>query len=199
MTLHVRAMTEDEVETVGRWAQSRTEAARTVERARIIWLSRHGRHVPAIAQELHITERTVRLWLKRFNDHGLDGLEDRPRSGAPPTYTPEEVGLVIATSLTDPQTLSQPFGCWTLDRLVAYLSEEKALPIKRSRISEILIAEGLRWRTQETWFGERAAAPRPSEEAPPGESLVSPPDGADATTPGDRPLDAAFAQKRGPS
>ena len=27
--------------------------------------------------------------------------------------------------------------------------------MKRSRISEILVEEGLRWRKQETWFGER--------------------------------------------
>ena len=64
-------------------------------------------------------------------------------------------GAVIAAALSDPQDLGQPFGSWTLDRLVAYLSEQKALPIKRSRISELLVAEGLRWRQQETWFGER--------------------------------------------
>jgi transposase len=51
--------------------------------------------------------------------------------------------------------LGLPFGCWTLDRLEAYLNETKGLPIKRSRIGEILVAEGLRWRQQETWFGER--------------------------------------------
>jgi hypothetical protein len=27
--------------------------------------------------------------------------------------------------------------------------------MKRSRISEILLAEGLRWRQEETWFGAR--------------------------------------------
>ena len=27
--------------------------------------------------------------------------------------------------------------------------------MKRSRIGEILLDEGLRWRKQETWFGER--------------------------------------------
>jgi transposase len=154
--------------------------------------------VPAIARDLHLGQDTVRLWLKRFNAEGLAGLADRPRSGAPPTYTPDEVGLVIATSLTEPQAVGRPFGCWTLDRLVAYLTEEKTLPIKRSRVSEILIAEGLRWRTQETWFGDRAAAPRPPEEAP-GEATASPGDGADAPAPGERPLDTAFAQKRGPS
>lgn len=27
--------------------------------------------------------------------------------------------------------------------------------MKRSRIGEVLVAEGLRWRKQEAWFGER--------------------------------------------
>jgi transposase len=57
--------------------------------------------------------------------------------------------------LTDPQTLGQPFASWTLDRLETYLNEEKGIPIKRSRIDDLLIEEGLRWREQESWFGER--------------------------------------------
>ena len=62
---------------------------------------------------------------------------------------------MIATALTDPKRLDLPFGSWTLDRLAAYLSEHKGIAIKRSRIDEILLAEGLRWRKHETWFGER--------------------------------------------
>ncbi len=65
------------------------------------------------------------------------------------------MGEVIAAALTNPQSLGLPYGCWTLDRLEAYLNEQKDIPIKRSRIGEILLAEGLRWRRQETWFGER--------------------------------------------
>ena len=57
--------------------------------------------------------------------------------------------------MTNPKTLGLPFGCWTLDRLQAYLNEQKTIPIKRSRIDELLQAEGLQWRHQETWFGER--------------------------------------------
>lgn len=60
-------------------------------------------------------------------------------------------------SLTDPQTLGLPFASWTLDRLVASLSEEKGIARKRSRLGELLHDEGLRWRTQERWFGERPA------------------------------------------
>jgi transposase len=153
--LTLRSLTAEETRAIDRLAHSRTAPARAVERARIIWYARAGARVPALARTLGLCEATVRLWLKRFNAHGPDGLADAPRAGRPPTYTPEEVGEVIAASLTDPADLGQPFGSWTLDRLAAYLHETKGLSISRSRIGEILQAEGLRWRTQETWFGER--------------------------------------------
>lgn len=156
MALKVRTLTNEEQQAMERLAHSRTASAREVERARIVWHASQGKRVPAVAALLGISQPTVRLWLKRFNAGGLDALQDRPRSGAPPTYGPEVVSEVIATSLTDPRTLGLPFACWTMERLAAYLNEHKGIPIKRSRISDLLIAEGLRWRTQETWFGERA-------------------------------------------
>ena len=155
MALQVRELTAEEHEHIRRVAHSRTDPARTVERARIIWLARQGRRVPAIATELRLTEATVRRWLKRFNASGWAGLQDQPRAGRPPTYTPDEVGAVLVASLTDPQRLDLPFAAWTLDRLAAYVQEAKGIAMKRSRIDELLRAEGLRWRNQETWFGER--------------------------------------------
>jgi transposase len=114
-----------------------------------------GKRVPAMAQALALTETTVRTWLKRCNEAGLDGWQDRPRAGRPVTYRPAQVAEVIATALTDPRQLHQPFACWTLDRLVTYLNEAKQMALQRSRIDEVLIAAGLRWRTHETWFGAR--------------------------------------------
>jgi transposase len=153
--LTLRPLTGEETRAVDRLAHSRTEPARAVERGRIVWHARGGARVPAIARALGLCEATVRLWLTRFNAHGVDGLADAPRAGRPPTYSPEEVGEVLAASLTKPDDLGLPFGSWTLDRLTAYLHETKGLAIGRSRIGEILQAEGLRWRTQEAWFGER--------------------------------------------
>ena len=155
MALRVRLMTTEELMTIERRARSRTEPARRVERAKMIWLAHQGQQVSAIAQELGVSPDTVRKWLKRFNASGLDGLEDQPRSGRPPTYTPEEIGAVIETALTKPAELDLPFGSWTLDRLAAYLNEAQGIAIKRSRIDDVLSAEGLRWRQQESWFGER--------------------------------------------
>jgi len=155
MAIRVRTLTDEERTEIERLAHSRTAPARQVERAQIIWQASQDRAVAPIADHLRLNPQTVRDWLKRFNAEGLSGLDDRPRSGKPPTYTPEQAGEVIAAALSDPQELGQPFASWTLDRLAAYLSEQKSLPIKRSRISELLVAEGLRWRQHEAWFGER--------------------------------------------
>jgi transposase len=155
MALKLRKLSPEEHDTIEKLARSRTVAARLVERARIMLLANQGHQVPAIAQQLHLTASTVRTWLKRFNATGLAALTDKQRSGRPATYTPPQVAEGIATSLTPPEPLGLPFASWTLDRLEAYLNEHKAIAIKRSRIDDLLIAEGLRWRTQETWFGER--------------------------------------------
>jgi transposase len=155
MAIKLKKLTAEEQSAIDKLARSRTAPARAVERAHIILLARRGTRVPAMAKELELTEITVRTWLTRFNAAGRAGLQDRPRSGRPVTYQSEQVSAVIATALKNQQHLNQPFACWTLDRLETYRNEEKQIPIKHSRIDDLLIAEGLRWRTQETWFGER--------------------------------------------
>jgi len=191
-------MTAEEAETIGRLARSRTEPARLVERARIVRSAGRGRPVRAVAADLHLAAETVRFWLKRFNGAGVGGLADAPRSGRPATYTPEEVGAGIAAALTKPQALGLPFGAWTLDRLAAYLAEHRGIAIKRSRIDELLLDAGLRWRTQESWFGERAA---PAAGTAAGAAETAAPEAAaPAASPAaqkkERPVDPAFAPGR---
>lgn len=153
--LRLRPLSAEEEREVARLARSRTAPARLVERARIVGLAQEGRRVPAIAAAVGVSAPVVRRWVERFNARGVAGLADAPRSGRPATYPPEAVGELVAASLTDPQQLGLPFGSWTLDRLAAYLQEQKGIAMRRSRIGEIVHAEGLRWRQQETWFGER--------------------------------------------
>lgn len=153
--LLLRSLTGDETDDLRRLAHGQKVEARLRERARICWRSHEGQCVREIVADLRLNEKTVRRWITRFNAHGLAGLSDAARIGRPPTYTAAEVGTVVATSLTPPQDLGLPFGSWTLDRLVVYLAEAHGITMRRSRMAEVLQAEGLRWRTQETWFGER--------------------------------------------
>ncbi|MBO0781082.1 MAG: helix-turn-helix domain-containing protein [Ktedonobacteraceae bacterium] len=108
-----------------------------------------------IATSLQVKETTVRKWFKRFSEQGVPGLEDAPRSGAPPTYTAENRAVVLEVAATAPSNLDQPFHGWSLKRLQVYLKEEKGLTMKQSRIRQLLHTEGLRWRKEEGWFGER--------------------------------------------
>jgi transposase len=153
--LRLRDLTEDERQTIERLVHARSTPVGKLKRAQIIWLASQGHAAPAIAQQLEVGADMVRLRLKRFNEPGLHGLEEAPRSGRPTTYTPEEVSTVIQTALSKPQELGEDYAMWTLDRLVEHLQRVKGLRMKRSRISEIFIAEGLSWRHEETWFGER--------------------------------------------
>jgi transposase len=155
MALRVRPVSEEEERAIKRLAASRTEPARLVERARILQHALDGARVPTIARAVGVSQETARTWIKRFNAGGLEGLKDAERSGRPATYPAEQVGEMVATALSKPEELGLPFASWALDRLVAYLHEERGIGIRRSRLDEILIAEGLRWRTQETWFGAR--------------------------------------------
>lgn len=153
--LKLRALSAQETTEIERRSNARTLPARMVERARIIRDAQAGHHVSEIARRRQSSRKMVMKWLTRFNAQGLAGLNDEPRAGRPTTYTSEEVSIVVATALTNPQALQLPFGSWTLDRLEQYLNEQRGIAIKRSRIGDLLLAEGLRWRKQENWFGER--------------------------------------------
>jgi transposase len=154
MTLRLRDLTEDERTEIQRITRSHTLGAAFVRRAQIVVHAMSGLKAEEIASRMDLCGNTVRYWINRFNARGLDGLEEDVRTGRPPTYSAEQRSAVITAALTRPTELGLPFACWTLDRLVAYLSDQ-GIAMRRSRISEIFIREGLKWRHEETWFGER--------------------------------------------
>jgi transposase len=154
MAIRVRAVGDKEREELARMARSRTLGAGLVRRAQIVMHALEGLKAPEIGARMGLCGATVRHWLKRFNARGLEGLAEDVRTGRPPTYSAEQRSAVISTALTPPADLGLPFASWTLDRLVAYLSE-RGVAMRRSRISEIFLREGLKWRHEETWFGER--------------------------------------------
>jgi transposase len=154
MTIRVRAVSDEEREILGQMARARTLGAGLVRRAQIVLHALEGLKAPEIGARMDLGGVTVRHWLKRFNARGLQGWEEDVRTGRPPTYSAEQRSTVINTALTRPADLGLPFASWTLDRLVAYLAGQ-GIAMRRSRISEIFIQEGLKWRHDETWFGAR--------------------------------------------
>lgn len=72
-----------------RWVKSRTMESRLVERAKIVLKCVQGESVTQIARELHVRPNTVIDWRRRFEEKGIPGLYDLPRSGKPATYGQE--------------------------------------------------------------------------------------------------------------
>jgi putative transposase len=48
-----------------------------------------NQHIESVAQELHRSRSWAYKWYKRYNDKGLEGLNDKPRSGKPSTISKE--------------------------------------------------------------------------------------------------------------
>ena len=71
-------------------ARAHTASYWEVVRARIVLLAAEGLANKEIAARLDTTPQTVCKWRKRFYEEGLGGLEDRPRSGRPPTFSPRD-------------------------------------------------------------------------------------------------------------
>jgi len=87
-------------------------------RARMIVHAAEGVRVRESARELGVWPKTVRYWRKRWRQaddkHSVcERLADAPRSGAPPTYTAEQVCAVVAMTCEKPSESERPISQWS--------------------------------------------------------------------------------------
>ncbi len=94
-------LTNDERETLERWACRPKSAQALALRCRIVLACAEGGTDVAVAQRLGISRGTVGKWRRRFIDSRLDGLHDEPRPGAPRTVTDYDVERVIVKTLEE--------------------------------------------------------------------------------------------------
>lgn len=70
------------------WARRYTSPYFHVIRAKIILLAAEGLSNKEIAERLDVPRQIVSKWRKRFHEHRMAGMEDAPRSGRPPDFSP---------------------------------------------------------------------------------------------------------------
>jgi transposase len=153
--VHLRTLTAEEVSEVKRLAASGKESIRLVQRARIIALMLEDGTLYAskAALKAGFSSATVgALWVKRFNEQGLAGLQDKARPGRQPVHTPETRSALVSLATQKPATLGYPFQLWTLERLQRAFGERHGTHLSDSTIWEWLAAEGLEWKRQQSWF-----------------------------------------------
>jgi len=155
----LRTLTTEEVTEIKRLAASRKEPLRIVQRARVIayMLANPALYATDAGLKAGFKSRPMGPeWVKRFNEQGLKGLEDRPRPGRQPTHKPEVRSALIELAVQKPNTLGYPFKLWTLERLQRAFEERNHTHLSDSTIWEWLDAEGLEWKRQQSWFHEAA-------------------------------------------
>jgi Winged helix-turn helix len=70
-------------------AHAMTYPYRDVIRARMILLLADGVSQAEVGRRVGLRRRIVRKWAERFVERGLLGLNDAPRSGRPPRFSPD--------------------------------------------------------------------------------------------------------------
>lgn len=101
----ISRLTEDELKTLQEMYRQH-ENFRCRQRAQAILLIEKGYRINEIADILDVDRDTVSIWIKRFEEEGVAGLEDRERTGRPAIYTAEELNSFKAFLDEDPRSLN---------------------------------------------------------------------------------------------
>lgn len=154
---HLREVNEEEAKRLRTLSGSRTQPYRMVQRAKMIVSMLDDKTLTATqaAQQAGFkSSNSGACWVKRFNEDGIQGLCDKPKSGKPRIHSDEVRGHLIDLALRKPRSLGYPFELWTLVRLQTAFRERTSIHLSDSTIWEWLKEEGLHWKRQQSWFRE---------------------------------------------
>ena len=120
------AMSAEEFEKLGTIARSRSDAARRVQRARMLLGYHENPSFFAVGQRLGVHHQTVERCVERALAYGpLGALDDRPRPGKEPTITPEAKAWLVSLACDKAKEHGYPHELWTT-RLLARHARENA-------------------------------------------------------------------------
>src|ERR1700677_4926183 len=105
-------------------AQSRTEPASRVERARILLAYREDPSFFAVSRALGLHHQTVQRCVERAVAEGpMAALDDRPRPGREPTITPEAKAWLVSLACCKAKDRGYPHELWTTRLLARHARE----------------------------------------------------------------------------
>jgi transposase len=141
----LRPVTEAERAELERLVRSNPDA-RILRRAQIVRLRLLGHKHCEIADLLGVSPPTVPAAIRRFNEGGITGLADRPRSGRPPRVTESYVEEMRSAIRTPPPELSYEFSTWSLGRLREHLGQKTGIWISEMHLWRLMGKHGLVYR-----------------------------------------------------
>lgn len=117
-----------------------------VLRARIVLQAAQGSPWARIATGLGVCVNTVAKWIRRWGSapptHSVtQRLQDAPRPGAPPKFTPEHQCQILALACEKPELSGRPITHWTARELKDELDQRQQIPPISVRHIGRLLAE----------------------------------------------------------
>ncbi len=109
----------------------------------ILLAAEKGLSAAEIAEIVRADEQTVRRWIKRYRQQGLDGLRDAPRPGAPHKLSDQQLADLLDVVRRPPAELGLPFSRWTAARLADYAAARFGVEVSPETIRLRLKAAGV--------------------------------------------------------
>lgn len=178
---------------------ARQAIGRVSERIHFVLLSHQGYSPPEIGKLLGYDAVTVRTWLKAYDEHGLAGLEDAPRSGRP-VEEPDLTAIVQAQASQSPRTFGYLQTCWTVALLVWHLAHRFGVQAGSSMLRRALTAADFVWTRPKLALARRRDPQAAEKQARLAEVLADPQATVIAEDEGEMqllPLVRAMWQRRG--
>ena len=118
------ALREEDTSKLRSIAQSRTEPASRVERARILLAYREDPSFFAVSRALGLHHQTVQRCVERAVAEGpMAALDDRPRPGREPSITLEAKAWLVSLACRKAKDLGYPHELWTTRLLASHARE----------------------------------------------------------------------------
>src|SRR5664279_4061849 len=132
---------------LGRIVRSSTARAGLVARAQIVLGAAEGRSAAEIGRLVGCSVNTAQKWRARYEQDGIAGLGDLPRSGKPLIYSQQDRARLIAKACTRPP--ETPEGAqqerWTYEQLgeaVGMSGSQAHVILARAEVKPHLLGTG---------------------------------------------------------
>jgi transposase len=154
--IRLRLLSDEEEKAIRKLANSQNAATKLVKRSKILveLLDNEGLTATEAGVRVGFSTAIGAIWVRRFNEGGIEGLQDRPRPGRQRTHDEKVRSQLVSLALQKPRTLEYPFELWTLERLQKAFEARNSVHLAPSTILNWMAAEGFSWKRQQSWFAE---------------------------------------------
>ncbi|HSF00398.1 MAG TPA: helix-turn-helix domain-containing protein [Nitrososphaeraceae archaeon] len=126
-------------------------------RIKIVLLASDGYTVPEIREMTNTYDKTIRKWIHKFNEMGIDGLFIKIDYSPMVKIDNDARKEIAKIASTNPRDLGLKFSTWSLRSLAGYLTKDKKIVkqgISHTRIKEILNESKIEWRNSKMVLGK---------------------------------------------